>query len=203
MRTRGNRFPWPLPVALCARAWRTSPQTSVANISHYDRLRQPHGGTSCALPRGMKLTQPILKTISRQLCHGNPWWGLVVLNEYLAPTSPLHAALVTRFRRRVPTDSELARQLCSGARWQDLGLEERSQIGSRVATDSRRLSPSPRDRKETLGSSARRHPVRRVVRPITAVANGQHDRRARAVTLTTSTAVPALRAVPGAARKLS
>ena len=151
----------------------------------------------------MKLTQPILKTISRQLCQGNPWWGLVVLNEYLIPASPLHAALVTCFRRRVATDSELAHQLCRGARWQDLGLEERSQIGSRAVSDARRLPPSPRDRKDTSGSRARRHPVRRVVRPITAVANGRPDRRPHAVTSKVSTAVPVLRAVPGAARKLS
>ena len=85
----------------------------------------------------MKLTQPILTTLSRELSHGNPWWALVVLNEYLRPTTPLHTAFVSHCKRRMPLDSQLARRLYAGARYEELSLEERACVGVRTMTIGR------------------------------------------------------------------
>jgi hypothetical protein len=109
----------------------------------------------------MKLTQPLLKTISHQLCHGNPWWGLVVMNEYLEPTTPLHTALRAVFKRRVPSSSELAQRLCSGALYKELSLDEQVQIGSRVAHRPIHAPTPPRSYNPTLRHHDRRPAPRR------------------------------------------
>ena len=119
-----------------------------------------------AQDRGMKLTQPILKTISHQLCHGNPWWALVVLNEYVEPSSPLHAVFIRLFRRRVPIDSGLTARLYAGARYHDLSPEEQVYIGARV-TITRPLAQVPfRKGRGTFRDGNRRLPSRHKRRSI-------------------------------------
>jgi hypothetical protein len=81
----------------------------------------------------MKLTQPVLKAIAYQLHSGNPWWGLLLTNEYLLPDSPLHTSLCALFRKRVPDRSVLAERLLSGARCKDLSAEQRAHIGTRAS----------------------------------------------------------------------
>jgi len=160
-----------------------------------------------AQARGMKLTQPILKTISRQLCHGNPWWALVVLNEYLEPSSPLHAVLVRLFQRRVPIDSGLAARLCAGARYYGLSPEEQAYIGARVIT-TRSNTPIPlRERRDTLRHCKRRLPARRARGVAHMKRSRFHGRsttptRERVIS-TASLAVPVLRVVSEAARRSS
>ncbi|MEY4668897.1 MAG: hypothetical protein RL518_1596 [Pseudomonadota bacterium] len=152
----------------------------------------------------MKLSQPLLKTISYQLCHGNPWWGLVVINEYLAPTTPLHTALCNVFKRRVASQSELAQRLCSGALYDDLSLEEQRQIGSRAASPSRGAPIRPRAIDLTQRNRDRRRPARRQesITPAT-IKGGRPSPLSMRITLKTSTCAPALRVVRGASRKFS
>ena len=38
----------------------------------------------------MELTVAMLKEISFQISEGNPWWGLLLANEYLSPHELLH-----------------------------------------------------------------------------------------------------------------
>ena len=92
----------------------------------------------------MKLTQPILKAIAYQLHSGNPWWGLLLTNEYMLPDSPLHATLCALFRKRVPHGSELAEKLLSGARSRDLSADQRAQIGARASSHTRLSVARPR-----------------------------------------------------------
>lgn len=155
----------------------------------------------------MKLTQPILKTISYQLCHGNPWWALVVLNEYVEPSSPLHAVLLRLFRRRVPIDSELTARLYGGARYHDLSPEERAHIGTRVSFP-RPLAQAPfRERPATFRHGNRRRPSRRE-RSVTHINGARFQERGvtrtrERVISTASLAAPVLRVVSEAARRSS
>jgi hypothetical protein len=110
------------------------PQGTSIKRSIFRLLADPRPWHEGCPPRGMKLTQPILTTLSRELSHGNPWWALVVLNEYLRPTTPLHTAFVSHCKRRMPLDSQLARRLYAGARYEELSLEERACVGVRTMT---------------------------------------------------------------------
>jgi len=151
----------------------------------------------------MKLTQPILTTISRQLCHGNPMWALAVLNEYIEPTAPLRSAFVALFRRRIPAPSTVADRLCAGALYKDLSHEEQLHIGPRINTDRFREPLASRERTGAPSPHARRPPVRRIGTPTLSIRcraeTGQHG----VVTSTAGTAAPALRVVRGAVRKPS
>ena len=160
-----------------------------------------------AQDRGMKLTQPILKTISHQLCHGNPWWALVVLNEYVEPSSPLHAVFIRLFRRRVPIDSGLTARLYAGARYHDLSPEEQVYIGARV-TITRPLAQVPfRKGRGTFRDGNRRLPSRRA-RGATHINGARFQERSATrardrVISTASLAAPVLRVVSEAARMSS
>jgi hypothetical protein len=83
----------------------------------------------------MRLNNRILQHLSQELLNGNPFWGLVVANEYLSPREPLHAALVRYFRQRVGESlhSPLAQQLMRGARFCELAEELAKDIGPREA----------------------------------------------------------------------
>ncbi len=151
----------------------------------------------------MKLTQPILTTISRQLCHGNPWWALVVLNEYIEPTGPLRSAFVALFRQRIPAPSTIADRLCAGALYKDLSQDERLHIGPRMNTDRFREPLVSRERKGAPSPHARRPPVRRIGSPTLSIRYRADTRQHGVVTSTAETAAPALRVVRGAARTLS
>lgn len=97
----------------------------------------------------MKLNEPILKAIAYQLHSGNPWWGLLLTNEYLLPDSPLHTTLCALFRRRVPDESTLAERLLSGARCKDLSAKQRAQIGARASNHTKPSVARPRPFDET------------------------------------------------------
>lgn len=155
----------------------------------------------------MKLTQAVLKTISRQLCHGNPWWALVVLNEYLEPESPLHAALLRLFWRRVSCHSELASRLCAGARYKDLSEGDRHLIGSRVVVHHPHEHSITRAAQPVRRHFARHPPSRRVSRSSPTGRRGRRRERflqpQESPTSTISRAAPALRIVRGPARRSS
>jgi|688.fasta_scaffold274654_2 hypothetical protein len=163
-----------------------------------------HG--TCSIS-GMKLTQPILTTISRELCHGNPWWALVVANEYLEPTSPLHTALVKLFQGRVGEDSDLTRRIRSGARYVELSAAERDRVGSRGTLHRPPIPTIPRDHKERQRARGRRPPVRRALRsapPRGAPIHREPTHRvSKSLTSTISLSAPALRVVQGVARRSS
>jgi len=89
----------------------------------------------------MRLTLPRLKDISRQITDGNPWWGMVVANEYLDPSSPIHRALVTTFTEHIGGElfePELAIKLISGCRFEDLSDLLKSRLGARPTPRFRR-----------------------------------------------------------------
>lgn len=92
----------------------------------------------------MKLNHAIFKVIAYQLHSGNPWWGLLLTNEYLLPDSPLHTTLCALFRRRVPDESPLAERLLSGTRCKDLSAEQRAQIGARASSTRTSFVARPR-----------------------------------------------------------
>jgi hypothetical protein len=167
----------------------------------------PTDGIPHAASDTMKLTQPILKTISRQLCHGNPWWALVVLNEYLEPSSPLHTALLQLFRRRVHGQSVLAQKLCAGALYENLSGEERLLIGSRVSGASISKPLAPREHSSRLRASKRRRASRGVRRSAFTPRIRMNERGTiegeRYLRSTALNVVPALRVVQGAARRPS
>lgn len=128
----------------------------------------------------MKLNQTILKAIAYQLHSGNPWWGLLLTNEYLLPDSPLHATFRALFRKRVPDGSELAEKLLSGARCTDLSAEHRSQIGARAPSDTKPSIAHPRSLDATPLPRHRRIPpprARSIYRPHKEAAERRHSRR--------------------------
>ena len=108
----------------------------------------------------MKITNLILQKLSQQVAYGNPWWGLVVANEYLCTTNPLHRALVRRFHMRLGSTAnhKLVEKLVSGFRYADLSPDLRALIGSRelLKPGNRATSISPRRRERG------RRPIRRV-----------------------------------------
>ena len=130
----------------------------------------------------MKLTQPILKTIAYQLHSGNPWWGLLLTNEYLLPDSPLHTTLCALFRKRVPDGSALAERLLSGARCKDLSAEQRAHIGTRASRLTVPSVASPRALHVAPLPRHRRTPpprARNVSRTLVEVAARRNSRRIR------------------------
>ena len=95
----------------------------------------------------MKITTAILKHLSHQISHGNPWWGLVVANEYVRANSPLHHALAVQFLRRVGAPSgdlkRLADKLSAGARYNELSPALQIQVGRRESGMQHRTIPLP------------------------------------------------------------
>jgi len=93
----------------------------------------------------MNITTPILKQLSLEISHGNPWWGLVVANEYLSAGSPLHNALAHHFLRRVEAAGgdlkRLAEKLIAGARYNELTPSLQSKVGKRDYSVRRRAEP--------------------------------------------------------------
>lgn len=171
----------------------------------YTYLEPLLAGTEPAHVGDMKLTQPILKSISHQLCHGNPWWALVVLNEYLEPASPLHVALMRLFWRRVDHDSKLAHRLNAGALYRDLSPEERTLIGPRAVTPTMYARAVTNEHATTRNHTDRRPPSRRAMRSRPTIREQRPRNRSLQkrgyLTSTMSPAAPALRVVQGVARR--
>lgn len=97
------------------------------------------GGTPSASAQGMKLNNRTLQDLSLQIIRGNPLWGLVVANEYLAPREPLRLALARHFTERLgaAANSPLSILLLQGARFRDLPEELASLVGPRETTRNR------------------------------------------------------------------
>ena len=156
---------------------------------------------------GMKLTQLILTTISRELSNGNPWWALVVANEYLEPTSQLHKVLVKLFKGRVDEDSDLTRRIHSGARYADLSAAERDRVGSRATFHRPSILALPCNRTERRHACGRRSPVRRPLCPNPEAGASLQlkptHRVSRSLTSMPSLAAPSLRIVQEVARRSS
>lgn len=112
----------------------------------------------------MNITTPILKHLSLQILAGNPYWGLVVANEYLAASSPLHDALVRQFVRRVGSISgelqSLANKLIEGTRFDELPPQLQSKIGVRAFALGREESHYPLTTRRSPYRTARQAPPR-------------------------------------------
>lgn len=83
----------------------------------------------------MKLNTAILREISFQLTEGNPWWGMLLANEYIDQTHPLRAAFEMRFTKSVGNSSAgrgtLTAALLRGKRRSELSKALLSTVGSR------------------------------------------------------------------------
>ena len=120
-----------------------------------------HSVARCMLSlSSMKITNLILQKLSQQVVYGNPWWGLVVANEYLSTANPLHKALVRRFHIRLGSaaNHKLEEKLVNGLRYCDLSPDLRALIGSRESLRARDLATSISPRKR--GKS--RRPIKRI-----------------------------------------
>jgi len=108
----------------------------------------------------MKLTQTILKEISFQVTTGNPWWGLILANEYLSPDSDLHRALYKRAIDRLGSSSirhPLARKVRQGHRANMLSAALRRSIGCRIVPTTK--APMTHRAPRALTATMRRRPV--------------------------------------------
>jgi hypothetical protein len=112
----------------------------------------------------MKITSPILKHLSLQISNGNPWWGLVVANEYVPASSRLHHALASQFIRRIGSTSgdlkRLADKLIEGARFEQLAPHLQLEVGKRRFSPLREADPQPRIARTFPSPTARRPPLR-------------------------------------------
>lgn len=48
-----------------------------------------------------RLTTTLLSHLARSIDLGKPIWSLLIINEYLAPSDPLHQAFVSKVRRAI------------------------------------------------------------------------------------------------------
>ncbi len=120
----------------------------------------------------MQVNTPILRELSFQIGAGNPWWGMLLANEYLESSDYLRKALVARFLARLTPDERnktLARSLIAGRRACQLSATLRSQIGSRSVRIERPISFSEdryARRRECLGSRRSGTGRRRTIAPL-------------------------------------
>ena len=112
----------------------------------------------------MELTVAMLQEISFQISEGNPWWGLLLANEYLSPHELLHQALYQRAMTRLGGSAAkhpLAKKLRRGYRASMLPEELRRHAGQRclrhVASLGTSFVPMPR----TARASTRRQRTER------------------------------------------
>lgn len=92
----------------------------------------------------MKLSNTMLRVISQEVLNGNPWWGMVVANEYLSSSSPLLKAVENQFKSRIgaAASSPLAQHLLAGERFADLPLSLRDEVGGRFVNPRQKTPAS-------------------------------------------------------------
>jgi hypothetical protein len=119
----------------------------------------------------MQVNTLILRELSFQITKGNPWWGMLLANEYLQGTDYLRKALVNRFLARIAPDQHnqtLARSLIAGSRACQLPDELRGIVGTRVMRMERqtRFSEDRHEgRRARLGSRRSGGVRRRTIAP--------------------------------------
>jgi hypothetical protein len=119
----------------------------------------------------MQLNTSLLRELSFQISTGNPWWGMLLANEYLQSSDYLRKALVTRFLARITPDERgktLAQSLVAGRRACQLSGTLRGQIGSRSVRIERPVSFSEDRyvrRREYLGPRRSGSVRRRTIAP--------------------------------------
>jgi hypothetical protein len=93
----------------------------------------------------MNMNTTVLREISFQLTQGNPWWGMLLANEYLEQTNPLRNAFVVRFKSSIgdaPVDrGSLADALIRGKCRRALSAKQLASVGSRVVRTNRTTRP--------------------------------------------------------------
>ena len=125
----------------------------------------------------MHITQTILQEISFQITTGNPWWGLVVANEYLPPDSGLYKALYQRAMLRLGRGAAhlpLAHKLRRGYRANMLPAELRASVGPRIIP-IRRVLTTRTGTRVSARATQRRHSTPRLT-------NRRHHSRTLALT---------------------
>lgn len=92
-------------------------------------------GTPSAYSVSMKMTPAIFQEISFQVAEGNPWWGLMLANEYLTSGDLLHRALRQRLSRRGGCDrlsKKVKAGLLAGARASEISPAQLASVGGRT-----------------------------------------------------------------------
>jgi hypothetical protein len=104
--------------------------------------------TTCPC-KDMELNTTILREIAFQINQGNPWWGMLLVNEYLDVDDVLRRGLATQFVERIAHQktAPLAKKLLDGNPLQELPRELRSAVGARTVRPTRPI-PAPRTRTE-------------------------------------------------------
>ena len=133
----------------------------------------------------MNITSPILKQLALQISQGNPWWGLVVANEYVPASSPLHHALARQFVKRVGVTfgdlQRLADQLIAGAHFDELTPQLQRQIGKRAFAIGRETHLQPLTMRRSSWRTVRQAPPRvrnyKLPSQLTAQKRSRHDSR--------------------------
>lgn len=85
----------------------------------------------------MKFNTAVLGEVSYQLLYGNPHWGMLLANEYLAPLSPLRRALTQKFIERIShgkggAGTPLNEDIISGKKLAQIASADKIAIGTRV-----------------------------------------------------------------------
>lgn len=153
------------------------------------------GGSKRLLLSGvnsMNLNTTILREISFQLTQGNPWWGMLLANEYLDETNPLRSAFILRFKQSISEASaehgSLANALIRGKRRNKLSAKQLALVGSRVMPRTRTATPPAIS---ALGRSRRAVPT--TYRAASTARLALRQRHAHAARFSSSARVAAIR----------
>ena len=94
---------------------------------------------------GMNVNTPILREISFQLIQGNPWWGMLLANEYVDQSHPLRPICIRKFTQSIGDvaagQRSLAKALIRGKRRAELSASQSASVGSRVISSSSSQNP--------------------------------------------------------------
>lgn len=117
-----------------------------------------------------KLTTSMLARITNLVNSQNPYWGILVANEYLEPNAPLRLALIKKARARASSSIEVGEAIYQGATLADLSSEAQEtvrayRLSPRAARERRVVPPMYRN-----CVSARRDVAASVRRQFTPVA---------------------------------
>jgi hypothetical protein len=112
----------------------------------------------------MKTNSTILREVSYQLTNGNPLWGMLLANEYFTRDNPFRGAIVTKFKQRISSlsdiSSDLVLELIEGKKRAELPEDLAGLIGQRAIKRSRSVVHASRLETLTPIGASRRSDIR-------------------------------------------